>query len=122
MNSAGTIQINNKLLTVLVLLTLVVFFIYALNKDSPNPFQNSLQKKTNAGALLCAAIATAEAGGREVKDVRMKGDAQLNEKVKGKTKEGVKDVLTDGDLRSHKIMYNTLAQSFPGVKVGSFFF
>jgi len=117
MNSAGTIQINNKLLTVLVLLTLVVFFIYALNKDSPNPFQNSLQKKTNAGALLCAAIATAEAGGREVKDVRMKGDAQLNEKVKGKTKEGVKDVLTDGDLRSHKIMYNTLAQSFPGVKV-----
>jgi len=66
---------------------------------------------------LCAAIAAAEAGGREVKDVRKKSDAQLNEKVKGKTKEGVKDVLTDGDLRSHRIMYNTLTKSFPGVKV-----
>ena len=96
---------------------MVVFIIYTLNKESPNTNQISQRKKINAGELLCAAIAAAEAGGREVKDVRKKSDAQLNEKVKGKTKEGVKDVLTDGDLRSHRIMYNTLTKSFPGVKV-----
>jgi len=117
MNFGGTIHINSKFLIVLVLFTMVVFIIYTLNKESPNTNQISQRKKINAGELLCAAIAAAEAGGREVKDVRKKSDAQLNEKVKGKTKEGVKDVLTDGDLRSHRIMYNTLTKSFPGVKV-----
>ena len=118
MNFGGTIQINSRVLIFLILLTITIFIFYTLNIDSSYIHQISSLNKINAGELLCAAIAAAEAGGIEVKNVRMNSDAQLNEKLKGKTKEGVKDVLTDGDLRSHTVMFNALTTHFPEVKVG----
>ena len=124
MNLAGTVQINNRVLLSLVVFMTIVFVIYSWNRDNQETGVTdniSLAKKINVGELLCAAIAAAEAGGREVRDTRMKSDSQLNEKVKGKTKEGVQDVLTDGDLRSHRVMYSTLTENFPDIKVGTFY-
>ena len=72
-------------------------------------------KKISGGQLLCAALAAAQAGGRWVKTVREQ--APLNEKRKGETKEGVLDMVTDGDLKSHQAMMAVFSESFPGVKV-----
>ncbi|XP_064486627.1 Golgi-resident adenosine 3',5'-bisphosphate 3'-phosphatase-like [Ornithodoros turicata] len=65
--------------------------------------------------LLIVAIAAAERGGNEVRLVRRSN--LLSEKSKGKTKEGANDPLTDGDLRSHEVMYHGLSQAFPGVHI-----
>ena len=44
-------------------------------------------------------------------------DHELQEKSKGKTREGANDPLTNGDLRSHRVMMETFRQTFPFVKV-----
>lgn len=35
----------------------------------------------------------------------------------GKTKEGVQDSATEGDFRSHRVMFHSLRKTFPLVKV-----
>lgn len=41
----------------------------------------------------------------------------LKEKSKGKTKEGATELLTMGDLQSHRKMFNLLKNTFPDVTV-----
>lgn len=70
----------------------------------------------NLKKLLMACIRAAEAGGREVVRVRYSADG-IHERSKGKTKEGVKDPLTEGDLRSHMVMVHGLSATFPGLRI-----
>ncbi|XP_053321948.1 Golgi-resident adenosine 3',5'-bisphosphate 3'-phosphatase [Spea bombifrons] len=67
--------------------------------------------------LLAVAVKAAELGGVEVKKVRESN--LLNEKKKGKTKEGADDKMTRGDLLSNKKMFHLIQNAFPGVQVNT---
>ncbi|XP_019966881.2 inositol monophosphatase 3 [Paralichthys olivaceus] len=67
--------------------------------------------------LLAVSVEAAVLGGREVKKIR--DENGLKEKSKGKTKEGASELLTMGDLQSHRKMYNLIKNSFPEVTVNS---
>lgn len=64
--------------------------------------------------LLIASIIAAQKGGLEVRQAR---SSKLAVSVKGKTKEGVLDVLTTGDRNSNHVMVNSLLYTFPGIRV-----
>lgn len=51
----------------------------------------------------------------QVKLVREEND--LQEKTKGKTREGASERVTIGDLRSHRKMFNLIQNTFPQVTV-----
>ncbi|XP_072017922.1 inositol monophosphatase 3-like [Amphiura filiformis] len=61
--------------------------------------------------ILSASIELAERGGEQVKEV-MK-EKKLNEQSKGKTKEGVNNPVTDGDMRSHEAIMHGFQVTFP---------
>ncbi|XP_067856673.1 inositol monophosphatase 3-like [Heptranchias perlo] len=65
--------------------------------------------------LLALSIKAAEEGGRAVKAV--KDSASLNERSKGKTKEGAEEMVTTGDLLSHGKMTSLFSNTFPNIKV-----
>lgn len=67
--------------------------------------------------LLALSVEAAVLGGKEVKRVREEN--VLQEKSKGKTKEGANDPLTMGDLESHRKMYNLIRNTFPDITVNS---
>lgn len=75
------------------------------------------QKNVNLRELLAVSVEAAVLGGREVKKVR--DENVLMEKSKGKTKEGANELLTLGDLRSHRRMFYLLRNTFPDVVVHS---
>ena len=54
--------------------------------------------------------------GIRVKEIREKQDG-MKEQVKGETKEGAKEMLTEGDLQSHRTMVYGFAKAFPNLKV-----
>ncbi|XP_065843193.1 inositol monophosphatase 3-like [Oscarella lobularis] len=64
--------------------------------------------------LLSAAIDLAERGGRVVADVR-RGDDGVNERVKGMTAEGKAELVTRGDMLSHRAIVKGLLKAFPDV-------
>ena len=120
MNLGGTVRLNKQAVIVLLLFVTGLYLIYSWSGRGKQPVSNEITgAKVSLSELLCASIAVAEAGGREVKVVR-ESEKELKEKSKGKTKEGVKDVATDGDMRSHRVMYSTLTAAFPNIKVASF--
>ncbi|XP_068427660.1 inositol monophosphatase 3 [Clinocottus analis] len=67
--------------------------------------------------LLAVSVEAAVLGGTEVKKVR--DENGLKEKSKGKTREGVEELLTMGDLQSHRKMFNLISNTFPDVMVNS---
>ncbi|XP_062260213.1 inositol monophosphatase 3 [Platichthys flesus] len=67
--------------------------------------------------LLAISVEAAVLGGREVKKVHEENG--LKERSKGKTKEGANELLTMGDLQSHRKMYNLIKNTFPEVTVNS---
>lgn len=67
--------------------------------------------------LLSLSVEAAVLGGKEVKRVREENG--LQEKSKGKTKEGANDPLTMGDIESHRKMYNLIRNTFPEITVNS---
>ncbi|XP_054624348.1 inositol monophosphatase 3 isoform X1 [Dunckerocampus dactyliophorus] len=73
------------------------------------------KKNIDVRELLAASVEAAVLGGKEVKKVR--AENSLKEKSKGKTKEGANELLTLGDLLSHRKMYNLLRNTFPEVTV-----
>lgn len=48
---------------------------------------------------------------------RVREEDTLNEKSKGETKEGAKELLTMGDLQSHRKMFNLIKNTFPEITV-----
>ncbi|XP_006012858.1 inositol monophosphatase 3 [Latimeria chalumnae] len=67
--------------------------------------------------LLALSVEAAVRGGQEVRRIR-EGNS-LDEKSKGETKEGAKEMLTTGDLLSHRKMFNLIKNTFPNIKVNS---
>ncbi|XP_038127558.1 inositol monophosphatase 3 [Cyprinodon tularosa] len=75
------------------------------------------KKKVDLRDLLAVSVEAAQLGGKEVKRVRE--EDTLNEKSKGETKEGAKELLTMGDLQSHRKMFNLIKNTFPQITVFS---
>ncbi|XP_022617516.1 inositol monophosphatase 3 [Seriola dumerili] len=75
------------------------------------------RRKVDLRDLLAVSVEAAVLGGREVKKVR--DENNLKERSKGKTKEGASELLTLGDLQSHRKMYNLIRNTFPDVMVNS---
>ncbi|XP_053265405.1 Golgi-resident adenosine 3',5'-bisphosphate 3'-phosphatase isoform X2 [Podarcis raffonei] len=67
--------------------------------------------------LLAASVAAAARGGAEVRRVR--DSNVLNEKAKGKTREGADEKMTSGDVLSNRKMYYLLKAAFPGVQINT---
>lgn len=67
--------------------------------------------------LLALSVEAAVQGGVMVKKVRE--DNRLEEKSKGKTKEGASEKLTLGDLYSHRKMYYLIKNTYPELMVNS---
>ncbi|XP_025003738.1 Golgi-resident adenosine 3',5'-bisphosphate 3'-phosphatase isoform X2 [Gallus gallus] len=67
--------------------------------------------------LLAVSVLAAVRGGKEVRRVR-EGNV-LNEKAKGKTREGAEEKLTSGDLLSNRRMFHLLRAAFPTVQINS---
>ncbi|KAF4076330.1 hypothetical protein AMELA_G00213090 [Ameiurus melas] len=76
------------------------------------------QRKTvDLRDLLALSMEAAVQGGWEVKRIRM--EDTLEEKSKGKTKEGASEKLTKGDLNSHRKMYYLIKNTYPHIQVNS---
>ncbi|XP_023832765.1 inositol monophosphatase 3 isoform X2 [Salvelinus sp. IW2-2015] len=75
------------------------------------------KRTVNLRDLLALSVEAAVQGGREVKRVRE--EDKLEEKTKGKTKEGASEKLTQGDLNSHRKMYYLIKNTYPYVQVNS---
>ncbi|KPP58014.1 inositol monophosphatase 3-like [Scleropages formosus] len=65
--------------------------------------------------LLALCVEAAVQGGREAK--RAHDGGVLSSKAKGKTREGAEEMLTLGDLNSHRRMYYLIKNRFPHVQV-----
>uniref|UniRef100_A0A0K2SYR5 Putative inositol monophosphatase 3 n=1 Tax=Lepeophtheirus salmonis TaxID=72036 RepID=A0A0K2SYR5_LEPSM len=74
-------------------------------------------RTVNLKELLSVSIEAARRGGYEVKKVREKAD--IGEKSKGETHEGANNPVTDGDMLSHRAMYNGILKAFPNIHIVS---
>ncbi|KAF4528123.1 hypothetical protein B566_EDAN016326 [Ephemera danica] len=111
MNLGGTIRLNPLGFCIIIgALILLLFYTFP---DSVKI--DDVPSTVNLKSLLIAAIEVAEKGGNAVKSARLEADLQV--KSKGKTKEGVIDPVTSADFKSHCIMYHTLVNKFPKLKV-----
>lgn len=107
MNLGGTVKLNPVGFAVLCGLSFILILYCLAGRRTANT-DVSLKE------LLVAAINIAEKGGQVVIKFH---DKNVNEQSKGETKEGAVDVVTDADYGSHCIMYYTLQQTFPSLKV-----
>lgn len=103
-----------------LLLMTFIYFLFATGRisgDSLPSFRSATQHSTKVDLLklLAVAIEVSERGGQQVRQVRK--EAELLVRTKGKTREGVSDPLTEGDLRSHWQMYNGVKLAFPNINV-----
>ncbi|CAG2108648.1 unnamed protein product [Medioppia subpectinata] len=95
----------------------IVFWYYLLMGSKDKLMSNVWIASANVDLkkLLIASVMVAVGGGQEV--VRVLNNNALNMKSKGKTREGVNDVLTQGDLASHRLMVHSLSAAFPGLRI-----
>lgn len=111
MNFGGTIRIN-RVGFCIICAVIILFVIYL------TPKHLSLRSdKINLRRLLLASIEAAERGGLEV--IKVSKESNINEEIKGKTKEGVKIPVTEADYRSHCVMYYGITKLFPSISVSS---
>ncbi|KAM3604840.1 uncharacterized protein V6R79_016879 [Siganus canaliculatus] len=95
----------------------VIYHLYAGVISSRFAAFRKERRNINLRELLAASVEAAELGGKEVKTVR-EGNG-LKEKSKGKTREGASELMTMGDVQSHRKMFNLLKNTFPEVTVNS---
>lgn len=70
--------------------------------------------------LMAHCVVALKAGGRKVVEMSLKNKQKLSDiGSKGKTREGVDDVVTGADLESHNIILNTIKDSYRRLKVVS---
>ncbi|XP_062574994.1 inositol monophosphatase 3-like [Saccostrea cucullata] len=79
----------------------------------PDWFQK--EQKISLKELLSVSIALVERGGTRVREIRERNT--LADRSKGKTKEGADEVLTEGDMESHRAIVYGFAKTFPGLQV-----
>jgi len=126
MNFSGVVRIN-KLGVVVICGIIVVFLLYTFTRGTEETSPSNWVKKDNREKrdpdrislrdILIAAVDVAQRGGVEVVKVRNSGPAEIDQQLKGLTKEGAKDRVTQGDFNSHRVMYYGMRKSFPKVKV-----
>ncbi|EEB18568.1 bisphosphate nucleotidase, putative [Pediculus humanus corporis] len=113
MNFGGKIRIN-KLGICIIVGAMFLFVYYMTSNKSSNLETKSV---VSLKKLLIASIEATVKGGKEVVDVYK--SSKLNERSKGKTKEGVNDPITDADEKSNCAMFYSLTHTFPDIKVVS---
>lgn len=96
----------------LVLALVLCFYIFG----QPN-FITSHEERISMKELLSASIVLARRGGDLVSSIRLSN--KLNEEIKGKTKEGAKEYVSEGDMQSHNAIFYGFAKTFPGLYVVS---
>jgi len=67
--------------------------------------------------LLAVSAQLAKLAGDRAWSIHKEHHTNLETVVKGKTKEGADEMLTRGDMESHRIMRFGLEKTFPGLKV-----
>ncbi|CAL1529949.1 unnamed protein product [Lymnaea stagnalis] len=75
------------------------------------------EQRVSMKELLAVSIGLAQRGGLQVKEIYQKH--RLGETVKGKTKEGADEMLTNGDLESHRTIFYGFSKIYPSIKVVS---
>ncbi|XP_076463057.1 inositol monophosphatase 3-like [Babylonia areolata] len=105
----ATVRLNPVGLLIAVVLAICLFFyIFGIPGFSRN-------ERVSMRELLSVSIVLAERGGKRVREI---ADAhKLQATSKGKTKEGAKEMLTQGDLESHRTIVNGFLKAFPGLTV-----
>uniref|UniRef100_A0A3Q3IVJ5 inositol-phosphate phosphatase n=1 Tax=Monopterus albus TaxID=43700 RepID=A0A3Q3IVJ5_MONAL len=73
------------------------------------------RRKVDLRDLLAVSVEAAVLGGKEVKNIIF----DSLEKSKGKTRVGDSELLTMGDLQSHRKMFNLIKNTFPEIMVNS---
>jgi inositol monophosphatase 3 len=101
----------NPLGVCLILLGIGCIIFYAMG--GTKWFQS--EQKVSMKQLLAVGIDLAKRGGLRVKEIRESN--RLNEKTKSLTKEGTKELKTEGDMQSHRAIVYGFAKAFPGLKV-----
>lgn len=94
-----------------IITTLVVYYLYSYSSFSTGTNSDVLSLKE----LLKICVSVAEMGGEQVRVI--KETDQMHKSSKGKTKEGVSDLLTEGDIRSHETIVYGLKKVFPTLKI-----
>ncbi|KAK0069398.1 inositol monophosphatase 3 [Biomphalaria pfeifferi] len=77
------------------------------------------EQRVSMKELLSVSIGLAQKGGNHVRDIYSKHPDKMDEKVKGKTKEGADEMLTNGDLESHRAIFYGFSKMYPSIKIFS---
>jgi len=103
---------------IVVLLGLVAFVAILYGRETYHwEVEMKESPKIKLKEVMSAMLDVAIRGGQEV--VRIRKQTDIGERSKGKTREGGNDPVTDGDMASHRIMYNGLKRAFPELTVVS---
>lgn len=86
----------------------IFFYIFGIPSFSKND-------RVSMRELLSVSVDLAERGGKRVRDIAEQQSLQAKEK--GKTKEGAAEMLTQGDLESHRAIVNGFSKTYPGLTV-----
>ena len=74
--------------------------------------------KVSMRELLSVSVDLAQRGGQRVKQIA--DNHKLNAKSKGMTNEGQQEMLTSGDIESHRTIVSGFQKAFPGLMVNKF--
>ncbi|XP_070195839.1 inositol monophosphatase 3-like [Littorina saxatilis] len=103
----ANVRLNPVGLLVAAVIAICIFFYMFGVPGFPGNDRISMRE------LLSVSVDLAERGGKRVTEI---AQAQLLEaKEKGKTKEGAKEMLTQGDLESHRAIVNGFLKTYPGI-------
>jgi len=94
--------------------SLVVFYIFYKYTGGFWPLN---ENTVDMHHLLAVCAQLAKLGGDRTWSIRKEFTADMDASVKGKTKEGADELLTRGDMESHRIIQFGLKKTFPGLKV-----
>ena len=78
------------------------------------------EERVSMKELLSAGIVLARRGGDRVREIRRGNN--IGERVKGETAEGAKEMVSQGDMESHRTIMHGFNKAFPGLMVILLFF
>jgi len=88
--------------------------------DHESIFSESGPSLLKISDLLAHCIVALQVGGERVVELSLKNKRQLKEVAsKGKTKEGLDDIVTGADMRSHEAILNTIKDTYRWLRIVS---